>query len=155
MLDILNVGSNYNFKWPGGDIEKFDFTIIYKALSDAGNHKITIGYGYRNTYGKDRRRVVVWIDDYPRAEFLAADDFDITGEILSEIRFYDDEGESKRMCRYASDAIPQRYSMFRVDSLKRRVSGDGVHDAWAIVANISDHITMSALAGMRKYEIEG
>ena len=45
--------------------------------------------------------------------------------------------------------------MFRVDSLKRRVSGDGVHDAWAIVANISDHITMSALAGMRKYEIEG
>jgi len=154
VLDILRVTDNYNFKWPGGDIEKFDSAITYKAFSNAGNHEMTIGYSCRNTYGNNRRRVVVWIDNYPYAEFLAADDFNITGEVLSEIRFSDDKGESKRMCRYASDAIPQRYSMFRVDSLKRRVTGERVHEAWVIVVNISDHITMLALAGMRKYETE-
>ena len=150
----MEVRNNYNYAWPDGNEENFDLAVTYKAFSEAGNHNITIGYSYRNTYGRDRRRVVVWIDDYPHAEFLAADDFDKTGEVLSEIRFCEREDESMRMCRYGDDAIPQRYSMFRTDSLKRRVSGDGVHDAWAIVSNISDHTTMSALAGMRKYERE-
>ena len=59
------------------------------------------------------------------------------------------------MCRYADDAIPQRYTMFRVDSLKRRVKGTGVHDAWSVVSNIADHKTMASLASMRKYESEG
>jgi hypothetical protein len=30
----------------------------------------------RATYGRDRKRVVVWMDGEPQAEFLAADDFD-------------------------------------------------------------------------------
>jgi len=136
-------------------METYDAAIFYKGVSNDGEHEITIAYCVRNTYGKDRRRVVVWIDNYPYAEFLAADDFDVTGEVLSEIRFCDEEDKSKRMCRYADDAVPQRYSMFRVDSLKRRVEGAGVHDAWSVVSNIADHVTMSSLASMRKYEIEG
>jgi hypothetical protein len=120
-----------------------------------GKHEVTIGNTYRKTYGKNRRRVVVWIDNYPWTEFVAADDFNVTGEVLSEIRFWGKEvGDNRRMCRYASDAIPQRYSMFRVESLKRRISGKRVHDAWAVVANISDHVAMAALAAMRKYEKE-
>ena len=155
LLDILRVTSNYSFKWPGGDEETYDVAITYLAVSDDEKHEITIGYGKRHTYGKDRRRVVVWIDGYPYAEFLAADDFHVTGEVLSEIKFYDEENESIRMCRYAEDVIPQRYSMFKVDSLKRRVKGAGVHNAWAVVSNIADHLTMSYLASMRKYEKEG
>ena len=59
------------------------------------------------------------------------------------------------MARYAVDVVPERYSMFRVDSLKRRVKGvegAGVHDAWAVVSNIADHATMIAMAAMRRYE---
>jgi len=45
--------------------------------------------------------------------------------------------------------------MFRTDSLKRRVITEkGVNDAWVVVANISDHSTMTSLAAMRKYERE-
>ena len=155
LLDVLNVSDNFSFQWPGGDTENYDVAISYNAVSSDGKHKITIGYSARNTYGKDRRRIVVWIDEYPYAEFLASDDFDVTGEVLSEIRIYDEDNESKHMCRYADDAVPQRYAMFRVDSMKRRVQGSGVHDAWVVVSNIADHLTMSSLASMRKYEIEG
>ena len=155
LLDITKPASNHSFQWPGGDTEKYDAAIFYKSVSNDGEHEITIGYSVRNTYGKDRRRVVVWIDNYQYAEFLAADDFNVTGEVLSEIRFYDEEDESKRMCRYTGDAVPQRDSMFRVDSLKRRVEGTGVRDAWSVVSNIADHVTMSSLASMRKYESEG
>lgn len=152
ILDIKEAVTNYSFQWPGGDMENYDATITYQAISNDGNHEIKIGYSYRNTYNKKRRRVVVWVDQHPHAEFLAADDFNISGELLSEIRFYDEENDSMRMCRYADDAVPERYSIFKVDSLKRRVAGDGVHDAWVVVVNISDHVTMSALAALRKYE---
>jgi len=152
LLDVLKVIKNYSFQWPDGNTEKYKVAITYKAVSNDGEHEITIGYTKRDTYGKDRRRVVVWIDNYPYAEFFAADDFNVTGEVLSEIKFYDEENESIRMCRYAEDVIPQRYSMFRVDSLKRRVKGPGVHDAWCVVSNIADHITMASLASIRKYE---
>ena len=152
--DIDDVVKNHSFKWPGGDIENYDHVVVYNAISNSGSHKISVGYTYRNTYGRDRRRVVVWIDNYPCAEFLEADDFDVSGEVLSEIRFYDPKKASKRMCRYASDVIPERYSMFRIDSLKRRIIEKRVNDAWVIVANISDHSTMISLAAMRKYERE-
>lgn len=152
--DIVGVATQYSFTWPGGDIEDYDHVVVYDAISNSGSHKVSVGYTYRNTYGRDRRRIVVWIDNYPFAEFLGADDFDVSGEVLSEIRFYDAEKDSKRMCRYASDVIPERYSMFRIDSLKRRVIEKGVNDAWVVVANISDHSTMTSLAAMRKYERE-
>lgn len=154
ILDISGVKNDYSFKWPDENSEDFDTAITYKAISEIQRLEITIGYGHRLTYGTNRRRVTVWIDNYPYAEFMGADDFEITGEVLSEIRIWDDENKNKKMCRYAVDIIPERYSMFRTESLKHRVTGDGVHDAWAVIANVNDHISMSALAAMRKYEAE-
>jgi hypothetical protein len=56
------------------------------------------------------------------------------------------------MCRYKDDKLPERYMSFRVDSMKRRIQEDGVHDAWVVVTNVADHFTMAALATMRRYE---
>ena len=155
LLNIIDSSMNFSFTWPGGDVEQYDIAITYKSISNDGKHKIRLGFGYRGVYGKNRRRVVIWIDDHPYVEFFGADDFEITGEVLSEIRYYDEDADSVRMCRYAKDTVPQRYSLFRLDSLKRRVNGAGVHDAWCVVSNISDHLTMSLLASLRKYEREG
>ena len=152
IVDVLSAKQNHSFTWPGGDTEMFGVAVTYEAVSADGKHEVTVGYGERATYGTKRRRVVVWIDDYPRAEFMGADDFKLTGEVLSEVRIFDDSEESTKMCRYGSDVVPQRYSLFRNESLKRRVSGVGVHDAWAVVVNVADHASMIALASMRKYE---
>lgn len=152
ILDVLRVAQNCSFTWPGGDTEMFSVAMTYRAVSVEGNHEVTVGYGERITYGIKRRRVVVWIDNYPRAEFMGADDFNLTGEVVSEVKISDKSEKSTRMCRYGSDVVPQRYALFRTDSLKRRVSGVGVHDAWAVVVNVADHESMIALASMRKYE---
>jgi hypothetical protein len=42
--------------------------------------------------------------------------------------------------------------MFHVEGLKLRGRGKGVRGAWAVVANVGDHATMIALAGLRRLE---
>ena len=119
-------------------------------MSADGEHRVRIGFGTRTTYGHSRRRVVEWIDDHPHAEFLGADDFERSGDVLAEIKVPGTTGE--RICRYPEEAIPERYSGLPVVGLPTRVTGPGVHNAWAVVANVADHRTMFALAALRRFE---
>ena len=150
IINVLQVGKDYQFKWPGGSIESYPAWVEYKARAEDGDHTIRIGFGLRPTYGQERIRVVVWIDGHPHAEFLGADDFQESGEILSEIKIGGEVGE--RMCHYRVDAIPERYTSFSTTGLITRINAKGVHDAWAVVANIADHKAIAALAALRRLE---
>ena len=149
IIEIKDVAKDYTYNWPNAS-ETFDYSIEYRAESEDGEHNVKIGFGKRHTYGKDRVRIVVWIDEHPFAEFLGADDFESTGDVLSEIRVSTDEGE--RICKYSEDHIPERYAMFNVIGLPCRVKGKGVHNAWAVVTNIADHKTLITLAALRRLE---
>ncbi|MCQ5373722.1 MAG: hypothetical protein NO515_01665 [Candidatus Methanomethylicia archaeon] len=151
VVSIKNVGKNFTYQWPDGQ-ETFDFFIEYEATASDGKHDVRIGYCKREAYGKNRIRAVVWIDEHPHAEFLGADDFENSGEILSEIKIPGDIGE--RILRYPEEPIPERYAMFNFVGLPLRVQGPGVHKAWAVVANIADHKTLIDLAALRKLERE-
>jgi hypothetical protein len=150
IVGIRDLGTNYRYQWPEGRPESYDYWVEYTALSEDGEHFVRIGFGKRHTYGRERARVVVWIDDYPHAEFLSADDFEKSGEVLSEIKVRGHRGE--RMCRYPDEPVPERYAMFNVVGLPVRVIAEGVHSAWAVVANIADQKAMVALASLRRYE---
>lgn len=150
LLDILATGSNHVYRWPSGYEEPYPHWIEYRALASDGEHAVRVGFGLRTTYGRARKRVVVWIDGHPQAEFLAADDFDRSGDILSEIKVPGNAGE--RICRYLEEPIPERYAGLPVVGLTTRVSGAGVHNAWAVVANIADHRILFALAALRRFE---
>lgn len=139
----------YAFQWPSGNHESYPDYIDYQAVSADGEHTVRVGFGRRETYGQERMRVVIWIDGYPTAEFLGADDFNSTGDVLSVIKV------GKKECKYREDAVPERYAMFNVVGLRIRVSAKGVHNAWAVVANIADHKTMIALGGLRMLESDG
>ncbi len=58
------------------------------------------------------------------------------------------------MCAYPEEKIPAIYANFTVEGLTNRIKTKGVHSSWSVVANISDHKTMIALAFLRKYEKE-
>jgi hypothetical protein len=152
ITDVLRVGTSYRYKWPDGTIETYLNWIDYQALAGDGKHKIKIGFCRRTVYGQKRERVTVWIDGYPQTEFFGADDFEASGEVLSEIRVHRDVGEV--LCRYPDDAIPERYSVFNTVGLPARVHAKGVRNAWAVVANISDHRSMIGLAALRRIERE-
>lgn len=140
----------HRYKWPDGSTEKYQNWIDYQGVASDGEHRIRIGFCRRTVYGKERERVTVWINGTPRAEFVGADDFDASGEVLSEIRVHGKIGEP--MSRYPSDAIPERYTVFHTVGLPTRIRAKGVRGAWAIVANVSDHRTMIGLAALRRLE---
>lgn len=152
LLDLQAVGRDYEQVWPDGTREVYPHWVEYRAVAPDSEHRVRIGFGRRAVYGQDRKRVVVWIDDHPHAEFLGADDFDLSGDLLSEIKIPGQRGE--RICRYGEEAIPERYSGLPVVGLSTRVSGPNLRQAWAIVANIADHRTLCALGALRRLERE-
>lgn len=147
---IKDAGRNFTYQWPDGTTESYDCFVEYVATAEDGEHIVKVGFGKRPVYGTDRIRVVVWIDGHPHAEFLGTDDFEKSGEVLSEIKVPGAVGE--RICKYPDEPIPERYSMFNVEGLPVRIQGSGVHGAWAVVANIADHKTLIALAALRRLE---
>lgn len=146
VLKVAGVGTGYPYKWGDGSVETYDYFVDYVAVGEDGEHQVRIGFGNRNVYRRDRVRIVVWIDGYPHAEFFGADDFDKSGEVLSVIK------KGRKNCRYSSEAIPERYTLFNVVGLRLRTKAKGVHDVWAVVANIADHKTLVTLAGLRRLE---
>jgi hypothetical protein len=149
VLDVIGTGKNFQYQWPEGP-EIFQHWIEHRARSERGMHIIRIGFGTRHTYGQDRRRVLVWIDKHPHAEFVGADDFENSGDVLAEVKVPGARGE--RMCRYPDESVPARYAGLPVVGLPTRVQSTGVHNAWAIVVNVSDHRILAALAALRRAE---
>lgn len=150
LLDVSAVGIDHVYRWPSGYQEPYPCWIDYRAKGANGEYQIRIGFGMRSTYGQERKRVVIWIDGQPQAEFLGADDYEHSGDVLCEIKVPGKTGE--RICRYPNEPIPERYSGLSVVGLPTRVTGPGVHGAWAVVANIADHKVMFALAALRRLE---
>lgn len=149
LLDVVDAGTRYEYRWPE-DVERYPHWLDYSATAPDGDHRLRIGFCTRQVYGRQRKRVVIWIDGRPEAEFLGADDYERSGALLSELRVAGDPGE--RMCRYPDEPIPERYAAFTVVGLPTRVAAAGVHNAWAVLANVSDHQALAALAGLRRIE---
>ena len=149
IIGLTGVRTNFEYQWPK-EKETFGQVVEYETRAKDGRHSVWVGFCRRPVYGKDRVRVVIWINGQPHAEFLGADDFDRSGEVLSEIKIPGHRGE--RICRYPNEPIPERYNMFNVVGLPVRVRAKGVHKAWAVVANIADHKTMIMLAALRRLE---
>lgn len=151
VMRMKDVCKDFAYQWPtSAGTEIFEFVVEYVAAAEDGQHDVKVGFCRRPAYGRNRPRVVIWIDDYPHAEFLGSDDFEKSGEVLSEIKVPGNRGE--RICRYPSEPIPERYAMFNVEGLPIRVKGPRVHKAWGVVANIADHKSLIALAALRRLE---
>ena len=121
LLDVASAGTNYQHRWPDGSMEPYPSWVEYRARSADGDHTVRVAFGDRNTYGRQRRRVLVLIDGHPHAEFLGADDLHRTGDILSEIKVPGDVGE--RMCRYPDEVVPERYGGLPVFGSQRGCQG--------------------------------
>jgi len=151
ITNMVNAGVNYDFTWPDRTVERYTSWIDYTATAEDGeSHAIRIGKAIRGVYGQDRVRVTAWIDGYAHVEFFGVDDFDVSGDIVSEIKVPGDPGE--RMCRYPDEPVPERYGGLNAVGLPTRVSGSGVDSAWGVICNISDHKSIAALAGLRRLE---
>ena len=110
-------------------------------------------FGERDAYGRDRKRVAILIDDQVQAEFFGSDNFQYTGDLISELKV--EENGKVKMCRYPDDAIPVRYALFPLVGIPLLVNASGVHNAWAALVNISDHKKLIAFALLKEEERRG
>ena len=98
IVKMKDAGRNSTYQWPQG-LEKYDYFVEYEALAEDGRHTIKIGFCERFTYGRNRIRVIIWIDEHPHAEFFGADDYENSGEVLSEIKVPGDKKAIKPRLR--------------------------------------------------------
>lgn len=84
-IKVTSVRSEYEYRWPDGTVENYD-TISYDAVFGDQRHEVMIGFAERRAFGRDRKRVVIFVDGWPEVEFAGADDYDRTGRLVAMIR---------------------------------------------------------------------
>ena len=107
---------------------------------------VQIGLGEtirENKRGRDRKYVVAFLSSgspqKPLAEFLAADDYEETRELVAVIRGSD----GGRRMYGAGDNLPEVYAeRFRTQMYDERVDYPGVWKKVVVVAREDDHATM-------------
>ncbi len=126
----------YQYQWPDGTVETYD-AVFYDVSFGDRRHSVIIGFTNREAFGRERRRVVIFVDDHPEAEFAGADDYDQTGHLVAMIRRPDGKfmDISSVHSEYAGLPVVEHSSC-----ISRSLGGrDGIA---ALVVTSDDHKTM-------------
>jgi len=84
-VKLVKVDSQYTYSWPDGSTEVYK-AVIYNVVFSGQSREVLIGFTEREAYGAIRRRVVVFVDGHPEAEFCGTDDYDVTGRLVAIVR---------------------------------------------------------------------
>jgi hypothetical protein len=127
------------YQWPG-TLEHYDRYDVYRGETQPeGTIFISLGWTVRRgAWGADRVYVVSFLSQRapqtPLAEFLAADDYAETGELIAVIRGSDG---GRRMYGPKED-LPPAYAQFRIATYRDRVQAKGAWNKLAVVADETD-----------------
>jgi hypothetical protein len=80
-----HVETKYQYRWPDGSVENYE-AVFYDVSFGDRRHRVIIGFTNREAFGRERRRVVIFVDGWPEVEFAGADDYDLTGRLVAMIR---------------------------------------------------------------------
>jgi hypothetical protein len=148
-----------SYQWPE-DRERYSRYRVFLGTTRAeGAVHIGLGDTVReNKWGRDRQYIVAFLSSgspqHPLAEFVAADDYEQTRELVAVIRGSD----GGRRMYGAGDALPQVYKDgFRTQLYSERVAYQGVWNKLVVVAREDDHETMlnhALIQGRRRYSTQ-
>jgi hypothetical protein len=145
-----------SYQWPRTR-ERYSRYRVFIAMTRAeGAVHVGLGEAIReNKWGRDRKYVVAFLSSgspqQPLAEFVAADDYEETRELVAVIRGSD----GGRRMYGARAALPGVYrERFRTQMYSERVDFPGVWNKVVVVAREDDHATMldhALIQGRRRY----
>jgi hypothetical protein len=127
------------YQWPE-TLERYDRYEVYRGETQAeGTVFISLGWAVRrDAWGADRVYVVSFLSQRapqtPLAEFLAADDYAETGDLIAVIRGSDG---GRRMYGPTGN-LPPAYAQFRIATYRDRVQAKGAWNKLAVVAAETD-----------------
>ena len=145
-----------SYQWPE-ERERYSRYRVFMGVTRAeGAVQIGLGETMRkNKWGRDRKYVVAFLSggspQRPLAEFVAADDYEETRELVAVIRGSD----GGRRMYGAGDALPRVYTEgFRTQLYSERVVYQGVWNKVVVVAREDDDETMlnhALIQGRRRH----
>lgn len=145
-----------SYQWPGQREHYSRYRVFIGTTRAEGAVHIGLGEATRiNKWGRDRKYVVAFLSSgaphQPLAEFVAADDFQETRELVAVIRGSD----GGRRMYGAGDALPGVYEeRFRTQMYSERVVYPGVWNKVVVVAREDDDETFlnhALIQGRRRY----
>jgi hypothetical protein len=145
-----------SYQWPEERERYSRYRVFIGTTRAEGAVHIGLGETIRkNKWGRDRKYVVAFLSSgspqQPLAEFVAADDYDETRELVAVVRGSD----GGRRMYGAGDALPGVYKeRFRTQLYSERVVYPGVWNKVVVVARENDDDTMlnhALIQGRRRY----
>lgn len=145
-----------SYQWPEERDQYSRYRVFIGATRTEGAVHIGLGETIRvNRWGRDRKYVVAFLSSgspqQPLAEFVAADDYEETRELVAVIRGSD----GGRRMYGAGDTLPGVYrEHFRTQLYSERVVYPGVWNKIVVVAREDDDETMlnhALIQGRRRY----
>jgi len=145
-----------SYQWPEERERYSRYRVFIGATRAEGAVQIGLGETIRkNKWGRDRKYVVAFLSSgspqRPLAEFVAADDYEETRELVAVIRGSD----GGRRMYGAGDALPRVYTeRFRTQMYSERVVHPGVWNKVVVVAREDDDETMlnhALIQGRRRH----
>jgi hypothetical protein len=145
-----------SYQWPNQREHYSRYRVFIGTTRAEGAVHIGLGETIReNKWGRDRKYVVAFLSSgspqQPLAEFVAADDYGETRELVAVIRGSD----GGRRMYGAGEALPRVYEeRFRTQMYSERVVYPGVWNKAVVVAGEDDDATMlnhALIQGRRRY----
>jgi hypothetical protein len=145
-----------SYQWPDKRERYSRYRVFLATTRSEGAVHIGLGETIRtNKWGRDRKYVVAFLSSgspqQPLAEFVAADDYGATRELVAVIRGSD----GGRRMYGAGDPLPRVYKEgFRTQLYSERVVYPGVWNKVVVVAREDDDETMlnhALIQGRRRY----
>lgn len=129
-----------SYRWPSGRDRYARYRVLMGTTRAEGAVQIGLGETIRNNkWGRDRKYIVAFLSggspQQPLVEFVAADDYDQSRELLAVIRGSD----GGRRMYGAGDALPTIYAeRFQTETYSDRVDHPGAWNKIAVVAREDD-----------------
>ncbi len=145
-----------SYQWPGQREHYSRYRVFIGTTRAEGAVHIGLGEATRrNKWGRDRKYIVAFLSSgsphQPLAEFVAADDYQETRELVAVIRGSD----GGRRMYGAGDVLPGVYEeRFRTQMYSERVVYPGVWNKVVVVAREDDDETIlnhALIQGRRRY----
>jgi len=133
----------FHFTWPNGKTEEYHEA--YEGTANDGNiqFEVKIGVCERPAAGMNRKRVTVFLNGRPTAEFVGVDDFDESKKVASLVVL-----PNKKRLR-PNQTVPNEYRPFHLVRYNSAVKGPRAATTMAVLSQIDDIDTIVAHAIIR------
>ena len=141
---LLQHREGESYRWPKGRDRYSPYRVFMATTRTEGAVQIGLGETIReNKWGRDRKYVVAFLSggspQQPLVEFVAADDYEDTRELVAVIRGSD----GGRRMYGVGDTLPAAYAeRFRTQNYNERIVHPGVWNKLVVVAREDDSDAM-------------